>query len=328
VSNRRQFITLLGGAAAWPLAARAQPAERMRRIGVLTSLAASDPEARLRISAFKQELARVGWIEEKNVRIDVRWPGDDPRELRFYADELLTLKPDVILAGNQSALQPLRKETRIPIVFAQVNAPVETGIVTSLAKPGGNITGFINFEHTVAGKWPETLKEAAPRIKRMLVLLDLQVQGSSQLVQSIESASSSLALELTSVPIRDPAEIDPTFSAFAREANGGVIIMPGPVGARHRERFVAALAAHRLPAIYPYRYWIESGGLMSYGVDTIDPWRRAANYVDRILRGEKPADLPVQAPTKFELVINLKTAKALGLDMPPTLLARADEVIE
>jgi putative ABC transport system substrate-binding protein len=326
--KRREVITLLGGAA-WPLAARGQQGERMRRIGVLTSLAASDPEAQLRITALKQELARLGWIEERNVRIDARWPGDDPRELQFYANEVLQLKPDVVVAGNQSALTPLRKETRVPIVFLQVNDPVEAGIVESLAKPGGNITGFLGFEHTVAGKWPETLKEAAPRTRHIMVLVDRQGQvPGSPLLNSVESASSLLGLELTSAPVHDAAGIDPAFASFARAPGGAVIVLPGPVTGRHRERIVAAVAAHRMPAIYPYRYFVQAGGLMSYGINTVDPWRRAANYVDRVLRGEKPADLPVQAPTKFELVINMKTAKVLGLTVPDKLLALADEVIE
>ena len=326
-SRRRVVIALGSGAVLGPLASFAQQVERVRRIGVLTAIAASDPEAKLRITALKQELQKFGWKEEQTLRIDARWTVD-AEELQFYARELLDLKPDLILTGNVTALGALRQETRIPIVFVQVPDPVEDGLVKSLAKPGGNITGFTNRENATRGKWLEMLKEVSPRMSRAMVIVDQQNPRSGEALQAIQVASRLLGVKLTTAGVRDGGEIDRAFEASARVPNGGLITLPGPVTGRHRERIIAGAARHRMPAIYPYRYFVTAGGLMSYGADTADLWRRAASYVDRILRGDKPGDLPVQAPTKFELVINLKTARALGLEIPRQLLLRADEVIE
>ena len=327
--KRRQFITILGGAAAWPLAARAQQSERMRRIGVLMNLAADDPEAQVRLAAFHQGLQELGWTVGRNLRIDTRWGAGDADRYRRYSTELVALAPDVILAASGAIVPWLLQATRsVPIVFAQVPDPVGAGFVESLAHPGGNITGFTNFEFSIGGKLLELLKEIAPRVTRAAVLRDAADPAGVGQWGAIQTAAPSLGLELRVVDVRDAGEIERSITAFARGSNGGMIVTGSAPTAIHRDLIITLAARHRLPSVYAYRYHATSGGLISYGPETIDQYRRAASYVDRIFRGEKPADLPVQAPTKYELVINLKTAKALGLDVPASLLARADEVIE
>jgi putative ABC transport system substrate-binding protein len=330
MSSRRDFITLLGGAvAAWPLAARAQQPERMRRVGVLMNLTADDPEASARVTAFAQGLQQLGWTAGHNVRIDYRWGAVDADRSRSYAAELVALAPDVILASGIPVVTALLQATRtVPIVFAQIVDPVGSGLVASLARPGGNATGFTVFEYGMSGKWVELLKEIAPGVKRVAVLRDAGSSSGSGQLGAIQSAASSFGMELSLVGMSDAGEIEHAVTAFARAANGGVIVTGSTPAIVHRELITTLAARHRLPAVYAYRYFVTVGGLISYGPDSIDPFRRAAGYVDRVLKGEKPADLPVQAPTKYELVINLKTARALGLEVPPTLLARADEVIE
>jgi putative ABC transport system substrate-binding protein len=327
--RRRDLITLLGGAAvAWPLAARAQQGERMRRIGVLMALAADDPEGQARMTAFQQGLAQLGWIDGRNVRIDTRWAAGDTNRYRSYAAELLEFAPDVVLAVGSAAMGPLQATRSVPVVFVQVADPVGAGFVERLARPGGNATGFTVFEYGISAKWLELLKEVAPQVTRAAVLRDATIAAGAGQLGAIQSVAPSLGIELRPVAVRDAGEIERAVTAFAREAKGGLIVVAGAAVAAHRALIINLAAQYRLPAVYPYRYYVASGGLMSYGPDNIDQYRRAAGYVDRILKGEKPADLPVQAPTKYKLVINLKTAKALGLDIPPTLLARADEVID
>jgi putative ABC transport system substrate-binding protein len=327
--RRRDLITLLGGAAvAWPLAARAQQGERMRRIGVLMALAADDPEGQARMTAFQQGLAQLGWIDGRNVRIDTRWAAGDTNRYRSYAAELLEFAPDVVLAVGSAAMGPLQATRSVPVVFVQVADPVGAGFVERLARPGGNATGFTVFEYGISAKWLELLKEVAPQVTRAAVLRDATIAAGAGQLGAIQSVAPSLGIELRPVAVRDAGEIERAVTAFAREAKGGLIVVAGAAVAVHRALIINLAAQYRLPAVYPYRYYVASGGLMSYGPDNIDQYRRAAGYVDRILKGEKPADLPVQAPTKYKLVINLKTAKALGLDIPPTLLARADEVID
>jgi putative ABC transport system substrate-binding protein len=329
--RRRQFITLVGGAAvAWPLAVRAQQPERMRRIGVLMSTAADDPESQFRLAAFLQGLQGFGWTVGQNVQIDTRWASGDVVRLRSYAAELLTLSPDIMVAGGRAATvvpQVRQAGSDIPIVFVQGVDPVGTGYVASLARPGGNTTGFTQFEYTLSGKWLQLLKEVAPGMTHAAVLRELGGAGIGQWAV-LQAAASSPPVELSPVNAGEPAEIERAVAAFAREPNGGLIVVVSSWATVHRDLIVALAAKHRLPAIYPYRYFVTGGGLMSYGPDLIDQYRRAAGYVDRILKGEKPANLPVQNPTKYALAINLKTAKSLGLDVPDTLLARADEVIE
>jgi putative ABC transport system substrate-binding protein len=329
--KRREFITLLGSAAAaWPLAARAQQGERMRRIGVLMSTSADDPQSQLRLVAFVQGLRQAGWTVGHNVQIDTRWASGETSLIHRYAAEFVALSPDVILVGGRAAsVVPAVQQTgrSIPIVFAQAVDPVGSGYIASLARPGGNATGFTQFEYTLSGKWLQMLKEVAPGTTRAAVLREPGTAGVGQWAV-IQTVASSLAVELSPVDARDPAEIERAVAAFAREPNGGLIIVVSSVATVHRDLIIALAAKHRLPAIYPYRYFVAGGGLVSYGPDLIDQYRRAAGYVDRILKGDKPADLPVQNPTKYELAINLKTAKTLGLEVPPTLLARADEVIE
>jgi ABC-type uncharacterized transport system substrate-binding protein len=328
--RRRTFIALLGGAAAaWPLTARAQQAERMRRIGVLTPLAAEDPEHKARLAAFAQELQQLGWAVGRNVRIDTRAGANDVDRARGYAAELVALAPDVILATGGSVVGPLIKVTRsVPIVFTQTPDPVGAGFVDSLARPGGNATGFTLFEYGTSGKWLELLKEIAPGVTRAAVLRDAAIpQGSGQF-GAIQSVAPSFGVELRPVDVHDAGEIERAVAAFAQSSNGGLIVTASGLANVHRELIIALAARYRLPAVYFHRLFVPAGGMISYGPNSIDPHRRAAVYVDRILKGEKPAELPVQAPTKYELVINLKTAKALGLDVPATLLARADEVIE
>jgi putative ABC transport system substrate-binding protein len=327
--ERRKFITLLGGAvASWPLAARAQQHERARRIGILMSYAEDNPEGRPRIAAFVKALQELGWTDGRNIQIDYRWSAGDAERTRKYAAELVALAPDVILAGNTSTVRPLQQATQtIPIVFAGVVDPVGAGFVESLARPGGHTTGFTQFEYGMSGKWVELLKEIAPRVTRAAVLRDVTVSGTAEFA-AIQAVAPLFGVEVSPLGTREAGQIERGISDFARSPNGGLIVATGASAVGHRELIAELAARYRLPTIYPYRFFVTGGGLMSYGPDRVDPFRRAATYVDRILKGEKPADLPVQAPTKYELIINLKTAKALGLEVPATLLARADEVIE
>jgi putative ABC transport system substrate-binding protein len=328
--KRREFITLLGGAAvAWPLAVRAQPTtERVRRIGVLMNFTADDPEGQARIAAFHQGLQEWGWTLGRNARIDVRWGAFDADSSRHYATELVALAPEVIVASASAAMGVLQQMRTVPIVFVSIIDPVGAGFVESLARPGGNVTGFTNFEYGLSGKWLELLKEIAPSVTRAAVLREAAVASGIGQWAIIQAVAPSLGIELRPIDLRDPGEIERGVLAFAREPNCGLIIVGAPSGAVHRDLIITLAARHRLPAVYPYPYFAHSGGLVSYGPDVVSQVRRAAGYVDRILKGAKPADLPVQAPTKYELVINLKTAKSLGLEVPPSLLARADEVIE
>ena len=328
--KRREFISLLGGAAAaWPLAARAQQAGRVRHIGVLLPAASDNTQFQAWVGAFLQELALLGWTIGRNVRIETRWATPDAAEVRKHAAEMALLSPDVILAHGAATLEPLLQATRtVPIVFPVAGDPVGAGFVNSLARPGGNATGFMNFEYSLGGKWLELLKELAPSMTRAAVLRDPTQGSGTSLFAAIQTAAPALRVEVNPVHTRGGAEIERDIAAFARSPNGGLIVTGSGSSNTHRELIIALAARHKLPAVYFQRFFAGSGGLVSYGVDNIDQYRRAAGYVDRILRGEKPADLPVQAPTKYELVINLKTAKALGIDVPPTLLARADEVIE
>ena len=326
--KRREFITLLGGAAAWPLAARAQQPDRMRRIGVFMNLASDDAEGQARNAAFLQGLQEAGWAVGRNVRIEYRWGAGDPELFRRYAAELVALAPDVILASGASmyALQQVTRE--VPIVFVQVPDPVGAGIVLSMARPGRNATGFTPFEYGVSAKWLELLKEIAPRVTRAAVVRDPAIPTGTGQLGAIQSVAPSFGVDLSPVDVRDVREIEGTVAAFARGSNGGLIVTASALAVVHREVIITLATRYKLPAVFFLRSFVTDGGLISYGPDSMDQFRRAAGYVDRILKGEKPADLPVQAPTKYELVINLKTAKALGLEVPATLLARADEVIE
>jgi putative ABC transport system substrate-binding protein len=327
--QRRNFIALLGGAATWPLAARAQQGERRRRVGALMNLLADDLEAAARVTAFAQGLQQLGWTAGRNVQIDYRWDAVDADRSRRYAAELLALAPDVILAAGAPATAALQQATRtVPIVFVSVIDPVGAGFVDSLAQPGGNLTGFVLYEYVISAKWLELLEQIAPQLKRVAVLRDAYTSSGIGQLAVIEAAAPSFGVEVRPVGVRDAEEIERAVNAFARSSNGGLIVTGAALTAVHRKLIIGLAARHRLPAVYSFRYHVDSGGLISYGPNTIDPFRRAATYVDRILKGAKPADLPVQAPTKYELLINLKTAKALGLEVPPTLLARADEVIE
>jgi putative ABC transport system substrate-binding protein len=328
--KRRQVITLLGGAAAaWPLAARAQRSERMRRIGVLMNTAADDTVFQIRIGAFLQGLALLGWTIGRNVRIEIRWSGGKADDARRYAAELVAFAPDVILAHGVSTVRPLLQATRtVPIVFPIASDPVGMGLVDSLARPGGNATGFMSFEYTLSGKWLELLKEIAPSVTRVAVLQDPTQGGGASAFAVIQAVAPSLGVEVTPVNQRDAPEVERAVADFARTSNGGLIVTGSALSNVHHKLIIALAAQHKLPVIYFERSFVADGGLISYGSDYIDHYRRAAGYVDRILKGEKPADLPVQAPTKYELVINLKSAKTLGLEVPATLLARADEVIE
>jgi putative ABC transport system substrate-binding protein len=327
--RRRELVVALGSAAAaWPLAARSQPGERARRIGVLMNLSENDPEAQGLVAAFREGLAQLGWIDGRNVRIDYRWSAGDLDRIRRYAAELVALPPEVILAYGGSTVGPLQQVTRtVPIVFVEVIDPVGAGFVMGLARPGGNTTGFSLFEFGIAGKWLELLKQITPHITRAVVIRDPSSPGGGGQVGAIQALAPSLRVEVTSVGLRDAGEIERAVTV-AREANGGLIVAVSPLATVNRELIITLAAQHRVPTVYPLRYFATSGGLISYGPERLEPYRRAPSYVDRILKGEKPAELPVQPPTKYELVINLKTAKALGLEVPPTLLARADEVIE
>jgi putative tryptophan/tyrosine transport system substrate-binding protein len=326
--KRREFITLIGGAAAWPRAARAQQGERMRRIGVLMYLPADDPEGQARFAALVQALTQLGWTEGRNLRIDTRWANAD--DIRSHAMELAALAPDVLVAGTGTAsAAPLLQATRtVPIVFVTVIDPVGAGFVASLARPGGNATGFTIYEYSMSGKWLELLKEVAPRVTRAAVLRDPAIASGIGQFGAVQIVAPSLGVELSPVDVRDAGEIERAVAAFASASNGGLIVTGSALGIVHRQLIITLAARHGLPAVYPGRFYVTAGGLISYGPDLVDQFRRAAGYVDRILKGERPADLPVQTPTKYELVINLKTAKALGIDIPTTLLARADEVIE
>jgi ABC-type uncharacterized transport system substrate-binding protein len=327
--RRRQFISLLGGAVAWPLMARAQQRERMRRIAVLMNLPADDPDGQARNAALLQGLQQFGWTVGSNVRIDIRWGGGDANRMRKEAEELVALAPDVIVASGTTSLRPLLQATRsLPVVFANVADPVGAGFVASLAKPGGNATGFTAFEFGSAGKLLEVLKEIAPGLARAGVVRDPTQSAGTNQFAAIQAVAPLLKVEVRPLDPRDPSQIEPEIDSFARDPNGGLIVVAGGQAAVHRALIAAAAARHRLPAVYPFRYYVASGGLISYGPDNIDAFRRAAGYVDRILKGANPADLPVQEPVKRELVINLKAARALGIDLPPTVLARADEVIE
>jgi putative tryptophan/tyrosine transport system substrate-binding protein len=327
--KRREFISLLGGATVWPLAARAQQPGGIKRVGVLIPLTADDPESQRRVTAFVQGLQELGWTDGRNVRIDIRWTAGDADRMRRNAMELLALAPDVILASGGTVVSALLQASRtVPIVFTLTPDPVGAGFVASLARPGSNATGFTGFEYGLSAKWLELLKEVAPRVSRAAVLRDATIpQGVGQFAV-MQAAAPSLGIELRPVDLRDAEEIERGVTAFAREGNGGLIVTASGVGIVHRQLIMTLAARHKLPAVYFQRFFVEAGGLVSYGADPVDPHRRAAGYVDRILKGDKPADLPVQTTVKYELAVNLKTAKALGLEVPPTLLARADEVIE
>jgi putative ABC transport system substrate-binding protein len=327
VIRRREFVALLGGAAAaWPIAARAQ--ERMRKVGLLMGIE-SDPDARTRVKTFRQRLAELGWSEDRNTRIEVVWGAGDADHVMADAADLIRTSPDVIVTNGPVPTTEVAKATStIPVVFLQVSDPVDLGIVASLARPGGNITGFTHFEATFAGKWLEALTDIAPQTRRVLLVTLAGHPALPGFLRTITGLESSSGVKTTLAGVRNAAEVERAIEDFAREPNGGLIVLPSPIAPTHRELIIALAARHRLPAIYPFRYFPEYGGLSFYGIDTVDVYRRGASYVDRILKGEKPGELPVQAPTKYELVVNLKTAKALGLEVPPSLLARADEVIE
>jgi putative ABC transport system substrate-binding protein len=327
--RRREFITLIGGAAAaWPVAASAQQPARVRSIGVLMSLGADDREGQARLAAFLQELQQLGWMVGRNARIDIRW-GADVATIRKKAAELVALAPDVIVTGGAAGLGPLLDASRtVPIVFVLVADPVGAGFVDSLARPGGNATGFLSVEYGMGGKLLELLKEIAPRVTRAAVIRDPAISAGIGLFGAIQSAAPGLGMDVTPVNARDESEMERAVAAFARSPNAGMIVTPSALANAHRDLIVTLAARYKLPAVYYSRPFVAAGGLVSYAPDIMDQYRLSAGYVDRILRGEKPADLPVQAPTKYELTVNLKTAKALGLTVPPSLLARADEVIE
>ena len=327
--RRRDFITVLGGAAAtWPIAARTQQSDRVRLIGLLISTTESDPEGQAQVAAIRQGLRRLGWVEGRNIQIHYRW-SPDPDRRRAYAAELVALNPEVIIACATSSLAALQQLTKtIPIVFAQVSDPLGMGFVTSFAHPGGNITGFALYDQAIGVKWLELVKQIAPHIVEVAVIYDPAAPQSMGYLRAIEAGVAPFAVRLTSVAVPNASEIERAIDALARKPSSGMIMLPGPITMANQELIIAMAAQHRLPAVYPERFFVTSGGLASYGVDYIDQYLRAASYVDRILKGEKPGDLPVQAADKFQLVINLKTAKALGLEIPLTVLARADEVIE
>jgi ABC-type uncharacterized transport system substrate-binding protein len=327
--RRRDFITLIGGAAAaWPIGARAQQPERMRRIGVLIGVA-DDAQGQARLAAFRQGMLAAGWEDGRNARFDIRFAAAAAERARTYAAELVASTPDVILANTAPVIAALQQQTStIPIVFVQVIDPVSSGLVESLARPGGNITGFSSFDFGLATKWLELLKDIVPAVAKVGVLRDPTVPGGSGALGAVQAVAPSFNVELTALDVRNVDAIERGLAALAREPKAGLLVIANPGASVHLELIIALAARHRLPAVYPYRYFAASGGLISYGTDNLDEWRRAASYVDRILKGEKPADLPVQAPTKYELVINLKTAKALGLELPASVLARADEVID
>ena len=328
--RRRDFITLLGGAAAaWPLVARAQQPERVRRIGVLMNRAADNPDGQARLAAFQQTLQQLGWSEGRNVRIDIRWGADDVERERRYAAELIGLAPDIILAGGTLSMAALQQTGRsVPIVFAAIADPVGAGFVDSLARPGGNVTGFMAFEYSLSGKWLELLKEIAPSVKRAAVLRDTANPLGIGQFSVIQAAAPSFGVEVNAINVRDAGEIERAVAAFARSHNGGLVVTSSVTATAHNDLIIKLASRHKLPAVYGNRFSVTGGGLVSYAPDYVDQYRDAAGYVDRILRGENPADLPVQQATKVELIINLKTAKALGIEVPLSLQQRADEVIE
>ena len=328
--KRRAFIRLLGGgAAALPLMARAQRVQRQRQIGVLLGLAENDAEGRARLGAFVQTLQRLGWTDGENIQIVPRFTDGDPDRARAQAAELVALAPDVILTSGASTVGTMLQATRnVPIVFAGVADPVGAGFVDSLARPGGNATGFTSYEYSISGKWLDLLKEIAPGVKRVAVLRDPTVSAGTGLFGAIQTAAPSFGVELSPINVHDATEIERAVTAFARAGNGGLIATTSAQILAHRDLIISLAARHKLPAVYYARFWVTGGGLASYGPDYVDPYRRAAAYVDRILKGEKPADLPVEAPTKYELAINLATARALGLNVPPAVLARATDVID
>jgi putative ABC transport system substrate-binding protein len=328
--QRREFITLLGGAAvAWPLGARAQQPERLRRIGVLEGYGQSDPEGRARTESFAQGLQKLGWLDGQNVKIEYRFGATDPGRLEKDAAELVGQKPDVIVATTTLIAQTVLKHSRsTPIIFVNVSDPIASGLVVSLARPGGNITGFTNYESSLAGKWIGLLKEVAPRTGKIAVLGNAQNPAGIMFFNSIEAAGASVGVQVSAFGVSGPADIERAMDLIVREADIGLVVLPEPVTRTNRTLIIELAARYHLPAIYPFRFFTASGGLIAYGVDQYELYRRAASYVDRILRGAKTAELPVEQPTKFDLAINLKTAKALGLEIPPQLLTRADEVIE
>ena len=330
--QRREFVTLVGGMAAsvlQPVDTRAQPRERMRRLAMLGAAAADDTEQQVRTAAFMQGLAQLGWTVGRNLRIDFRWAAGDTERIRKHAAELVALAPDVILAHGGSAVAPLQQVTRtVPIVFAGVTDPVGGGFVESMARPGTNATGFIVLEYGVSGKWLELLKQIAPRVTRVAVVRDLTLASGSGQFGAIQGVAPAFGVELTPIGVRDASEVERAITTFARGPNDGLIVTSSALAAVHRELIIELAVRHRLPAVYSSRVWPTAGGLISYGADIVDQYRLAASYADRILKGEKPADLPVQAPVKYETVLNMKTAKALGIDVPATVLVRADEVIE
>ena len=332
--RRRAFITLLGGAAAvpsilWPLNARAQQGEQIRRIGILMPTGEHDPETTLRLGAFRKEFDRLSWSEGRNIRIDYRWAAGVAQQFPAFANELVGLAPAVILVHSNLGVAALQKATRtIPIVFASVADPVGSGFIESLSHPGGNITGFTHFEPPMGGKWLEALKKVAPAVTRVAALLHLETAANAAFLQTAQDAAPSLGVVVSPANVHDAAEIERAITAFAAEPNGGLIVMPHPVTASHRDLIIDLAARYRLPTVYPFRFFAAAGGLMSYGADHVEMYRRAATYVDRILRGAKPGDLPTQVSNQFELVLNLKTAKTLGLEIPPPLLAITNEVIE
>jgi putative ABC transport system substrate-binding protein len=326
--KRREFIKMLGGSALWPPAALAQQSDRMRRIGVLMAYAEDNPDGKPRLAAFAQALQELGWADRRNIHIDYRWSAGDAERTRNYAAELVSLVPDVILAGNTSTVGPLQQATHtIPIVFAGVVDPVGAGFVESLARPGGHTTGFTQFEYGMSGKWLELLKEIAPRLTRAAVLRDVTIAGTGEFA-AIQAVAPSLGVEVSPLGSRNAGEIERGIADFARAQNGGLIVATGASAVGHRELITRLATRHHLPAVYPYRFFVAVGGLVSYGPDRVDPFRRAAAYVDRILKGEKASDLPVQAPNKYEMVVNIKAAKSIGITIPSSVLARADEVIE
>ena len=328
--KRREFLTYVGGAAvAWPLGVRAQQADRMRRVGVLSTLTADDSEGQSRVAAFRQALEQLGWIDGRNVQIDVRWSAGDTEHTRKNAADLAALVPDVILATGNSTLGPLLQATRsVPVVFVTAADPVGAGVVNSLARPGGNATGFLAFDYSISAKWLELIKEITPGLKRVGVLRNPAIPAAIGQFAVIQAAAPSLGIEVSALNVHDISEIESAVAAFARGTNGGLIVTASVLAVRGRNLIIALAAKHKLPTAYYGRHFVDAGGLISYGPNWLDEYRRAAGYVDRILKGEKPGDLPVQAPTKYELVINLKTAKALGLTIPQSILLRADEVIE
>ena len=327
--TRRAFITLLGGAAAWPLAVRAQQRERTRRVGVLISATGDDTQMRRHIEALQEGLRDLGWVEGSNVQIDTRLSADDPGRLKTYAAELVALRPDALVASGPTPVLALQRETHtVPIIFAQVNDPVGSGLVATLPRPGGNVTGFTPAEFSIGGKMLEVLKDLTPSTARFGAMLDDTLTEQTGMWRTLEAVGPTIGAQVQQLSVRNPDEIEHAIAAFADNPNGGLIVFANRVTSVHRKQIIELAAKHRLPAIYSYRYFVTEGGLVSYGADLIGLYRRVASYVDRILKGEKPADLPVQQPTQYQLVINLKTAKTLGLEVPSTLLARADEVIE